>query len=392
MDNQEISDFERELNALFEDYKAEMACFLDEIEILRDRVNRLPDTVASAHDEFEKMTGLTSKDAVFVIFATILQIVRQELVNKYKDRLKDDKAAKPFNEGREKSTHRMYRYYASIEEIKTNPVPFDTMQKEFNVKDSCDNPNLNGVNHRYKTLGHDPLLGWIFGTFNIMTNTLTMTEGGFLLKSYHVHTGEANNGIAFYGVDKMDGVASTYVIFESVIQRINKEGKNGGWQALGAALAKEATHLLSDARTAKSLPLPIVSWLSPNLSELFNICGVDTYSLTAKSTEAIFAELINIIISKLHMCCYKAERDGDKDLYRVRNMKIVTVSGELAIYCSSLSTLVRAYMGDASTAVKFDYGGTLVALNNILNNPLKIAEIKHEYVLNKTLNSLRNNE
>ena len=31
-------------------------------------------------------------------------------------------------------------------------------------------------NHRVHTLGHDPILGWIFGTGNIMTCTITLSK------------------------------------------------------------------------------------------------------------------------------------------------------------------------------------------------------------------------
>lgn len=33
-----------------------------------------------------------------------------------------------------------------------------------------------GANHRFATLGHDPILGLIFGTANIMTNTITTVK------------------------------------------------------------------------------------------------------------------------------------------------------------------------------------------------------------------------
>lgn len=33
-----------------------------------------------------------------------------------------------------------------------------------------------GFTHRAKTLGHDHILGWIFGTMNIATSTITVLE------------------------------------------------------------------------------------------------------------------------------------------------------------------------------------------------------------------------
>lgn len=34
--------------------------------------------------------------------------------------------------------------------------------------------NMGGAYHRLYTLGHDPVLGWIFGTANILADTITL--------------------------------------------------------------------------------------------------------------------------------------------------------------------------------------------------------------------------
>lgn len=35
---------------------------------------------------------------------------------------------------------------------------------------------LGAVNHRVKTLGHDPIAGWIFGPVNILSDSLMRTD------------------------------------------------------------------------------------------------------------------------------------------------------------------------------------------------------------------------
>lgn len=54
-------------------------------------------------------------------------------------------------------------------EILTGSVPYDAIKTGAHVSGT----GLSGTTHRYRTLGHDPILGWIFGTANILTNSLT---------------------------------------------------------------------------------------------------------------------------------------------------------------------------------------------------------------------------
>ena len=80
-------------------------------------------------------------------------------------------------------------------------------------------------------------------------------------------------------------------------------------KALGLALAKEAAHLASDIRTAKSLPLPFLSWISPKASQILNYAGIDSLSIGLVASEAFFAALINWIIATLHSWCYRPDVD-----------------------------------------------------------------------------------
>ena len=368
--------------------KDELKIVRAKVDALKEKVETLPQENNRLEAEFEELTKLTKKDDAFLVFASSLQVIRQLLTSKLKNR-KSDKEAEKDIKGNEKnySNRSNEKYYASIEEIRTNPVPFDCIQKEPELKRSSEFPKLSGFNHRYKALGHDPLLGLIVGTVNIMTKTITVTEGGKSIKTYHVHTGVGirtstdafgNVNVSPYKIDKISDVASTIVAFEKVAQRINQEGKQG-WAALGAALGKEVIHLLSDIRTEKSLPLPGLSLISPNLPRLMNFAGIDMYSFSMFTLDAVVANIINFIIVKLHELCYDPEIDGTPDVYEVRTRKILMYSGEIALVSSTVQTAVRAYLGDASALRKFDFGGSLITLSNLWNSPLEIARIKHEY-------------
>ena len=93
----------------------------------------------------------------------------------------DDKTAAKNTKGHNvEHSNRVHRLYnPSINEIITNPVPFDAIYggKDYGLGIG------GGFTHRAKTIGHDPLLGWIFGTMNIATSTVTVSDG---LQSFHV--------------------------------------------------------------------------------------------------------------------------------------------------------------------------------------------------------------
>ena len=76
--------------------------------------------------QFEEKTGLTKIDVTFLFFAVALQIARQYLVTKFPNRLNDQEAANNTFGHKEEHSDRTHRLYnPSLEEIITNPVPFD---------------------------------------------------------------------------------------------------------------------------------------------------------------------------------------------------------------------------------------------------------------------------
>ena len=65
-------------------------------------------------------------------------------------------------------------------EVIESGVPYDTIKGTAAL-----GLGIGGTNHRCKTLGHDPILGWVFGTANILTNTMTLSD----LRTYRVEKG-----------------------------------------------------------------------------------------------------------------------------------------------------------------------------------------------------------
>lgn len=356
---------------------------------LEDKVNKLPDFVERTYEAFESYTTLTRGDMGFLMLAVALQSARQVLMNIYKERLSDKEASKKTLGHKEEHSNRSERrYYASIEDIVSNPVPFDSVQKEDVVKRN-QNPKLSGMNHRYKALGHDPYLGFIFGTANIMTSTITITEGGFCLSSYHVHSGtNVSKSGTPYKIDKLSAKANTSLIFEKIYERILTEKKEG-YKALIHALWKEWVHLHSDIRTKKSLPLPLMGIVSPNITRILGYLEIDYLTIKIVEKEYALSAFVDLIIRILYGFCYDEEKDVSQELYRIRRLKILKYANEIATTSSAIQTWVRMACGDITSAKYFDFGGAINTLYRTFTTPIKIAEIQHEYLLSQEINYLK---
>lgn len=351
-------------------------------------IDELPLVIAEFDAEFEELTSITKKDYAFLVFASTLQISRQLLTSILKNRLTDKESAKqtPFHT-EEHSDRRTRKYYATKEEIVSNPVPFDAIRKTETVKNNG-NPKLNGFNHRYTAIGHDPLLGLVFGTANIMTKTITVAKGGFAFDTYHVGTGIASNGFSEYKVDMLTNQASTSLMFEHIYSRIKSEGKDG-WETVCYAIGKELVHLMSDVRTSKSLPLPIISAISPDVSRILNLCGIDALSVTTLTIDLFVSKFINMIIAYAHALCYNPATDGPIETYEVRTKNIIYYSSMISLTSTTVQTIYRAYMGDPSAIAKFDFGGSINALQMIWNTPFVISDMKSEYIRNRVVEHLK---
>lgn len=170
------------------------------------RVSICENTTQILDDATTEFNGLTSilnkKDIPFFIFSILLQCGVKYYIKVLRE-MSDKELAqkKPFHRD-EKSDRLGNTYYASREEIISNPVPFDAIQKERNNKWYKDNgqivPGFSGFNHRATALGHDPLLGLVIGTANIMTSTITRND----FVSWHIntilHSRTAKNGREYF--------------------------------------------------------------------------------------------------------------------------------------------------------------------------------------------------
>ncbi|MDO5424494.1 MAG: hypothetical protein Q4F41_12285 [Eubacteriales bacterium] len=355
---------------------------LDSIAISADRTAKIAryseSIIEDIDSQFEKATKLNKTDITFLLLATGLQCIRQYIIGTITQRTDDKTAARKTNGHGDEHSDRSHRLYnPSLDEIITNPVPFDAIfgGKEFDLGIG------GGFTHRAKTVGHDPLLGWIFGTMNIATSTVTVSEG---LRSFHVLTGYASNGAAR---DKISMHADTFKILDSCKRKLLDEGIEGK-EKIGESLKKEAIHLKSDIYSTASLPLPIISTISVKSARDLASYGLDMGNCVKIGSQAAFAILINSLIGMIHGLLYDESIYLSKDLYSVKTRKILSYSNLIASASNVIAVAIAAAVGISSgnpevikKSVNYlDIGGIMVTIYRVISDRNFICAVKKEFL------------
>ncbi|AIQ62437.1 hypothetical protein PSTEL_04260 [Paenibacillus stellifer] len=354
-------------HAINDDVELEDILSAQEFRIAYDDLERI-------NSEFERKVKLRKMDFQFLLIATALQTVRWILTPELGDKINkdermshDDKQIKAevkrqnkeFKRKHLKSENQGGTWEVNRSERKTwmdmvfNSVPYDA------TKGSRDlGINLEGGYHRYKTLGHDPILGWIFGTANIMTDTITL------------------NSFVSYRVRNMtitDEMISLPTLFAEVKDVIDYD-----MHCLPAALFAQGVHLKSDMYTKLGLPIPILGAFSENLSGKLYRGQYDALCLARDAkivgTSATLAIIINMIIGLVHGMFYNKEKDGEREFFEARTRKILMYSNVIASTCNVITVCI------INNPKKLDIGGLLVTISRLFTDVRFIAKLKQEFV------------
>ena len=346
--------------------------------------------------DYEKGSSLHLGDVPFLVFAASLQLLRIYLLPKLQEEFKDrdrlehndpsikqkefeelEKFKKDHSDWKSIKSKKNYRSWQEI--AFTRKVPYDATRHSGNGFNGI---NMHGGLHRVKTLGHDPLLGWIFGTANILTDTISITPEASLgekkLPIPLVYTYNVDMGSNFCWKDKV----STFEMFGNSFESIQEDTHR-----LWAALFAQGLHLASDKYTKVGLPIPFLSLIDSDTAYKIYSKGIDYLGLEeqiqvigriAKSaTTSIF---INDIISCLHTIFYNPEKDGDQRLYSIRTRKIVLLSNLIATTSDIVQTTIRAYNGDETALKNFDFGGFMVTIYRMISDVNFIQEVRDKFV------------
>ena len=290
--------------------------------------------------QFEEQTKLNGVDITFLFFATALQVARQYLLSNTQGRFESDKDGSKYLK---KAIPRQYH------DILLGSVPYDALGS-----------GLSGVNHRYLALGHDPLLGWIFGTLNILTDSVTknnLTPHNFLESYYVIPPSTIAEPV---NIGDLFQHASELTEFD--------------YKLLIASVMKQAMHLGTDAFTKQGLPVPILNNISPDFSSKFR---VDVYGVAKAASMSI---LINMIIAAIHGLFYDKEKYDNRDVYEVKTRKILSYSNLIASTSNIIYVAFSAYSGNVKALHQLDIGGMIVTIYRIINDYNFIRKIKEEFI------------
>lgn len=361
------------------------------MQMIADESARVAEVAANAEqildeidEKFEKYTGLNKLDVSFLFLAVALQVVRQYTLTKFSERLDDQTAANNTIGHGEEHSNRKHKYYnpSLIEicgskklKIPPCPVPFDA------------NIGANGalrggkqMGHRVTAIGHDPILGLVFGTANIATSTLTNKD----LQSYHIYTNDM-------GRDYFRNKANTGLVLSKTKDKLLHEGLEGK-EKVGASLLKEIIHLRSDIYTKNSLPLPIVTVIDAGLAAELAQRGLDMANIVTVGRQMTFSVFINTMISMLHGLFYDESVEYSRRVYEVRTRKILSYSNFIASASNLIYVGANISLGNESAWKRLDIGGLAVTLYRIVTDAQFIRQVKREFIEQEFFAQIRGSE
>ena len=330
------------------------------------------------HEEFSHKTSIVNKtDLMFLGIATALQTTKSLLFGHIAKKFDygnsfnpDDRLAhndksiekehrRANDEFKEKHEKHGHGYWMNI--LYQTP-PYDITRGSPAL-----NRNMEGGYHRIHTLGHDPILGWIFGTANILTDTITFED----FKSNRV-----------IRKPKMmitpESVPFTKIFSES-FEMCKADSLN-----LPAAIFAEGCHLKSDEFTKLGLPVPILETINPDFASKLYKSNYDALcfsrDLKIVGVSAGISIFIDMIIGLVHGLFNKEKIN--KDLYEVRTRKILLISNSIASTSNIIQTVIT------KNPKNLDIGGLLVTLSYLFMDLRFISRIEEEFIrqeLNKDL-------
>ena len=312
---EELSERRRKSNERADKAVQNMDMIINESERVADVAHNASEILDNLDRDFELKTGLQGTDIVFLFIAIGLQCVRIYILNELTKR---EKATKIRNEDgsltlegkidkKEQELLSKYSngiseephdFYAPLSQIIANPkVPYDCTELSERGTDFFQH-----ANHRFATLGHDPLLGIVFGTANILTNTISITKApipGIFTELVEYKVTPMKKGglkigspvIQFSGVNPVQ-LMNTVLMLNACEERIKNDKK-----AVSAALIKQLCHIGTDMFTKAGLQIPGSNLIlsASQVEELTRF--IDSGTVVKAGAGAGFAVLVNSLIS-----------------------------------------------------------------------------------------------
>lgn len=330
--------------------------------------------------KFKKITKLSKKEISLMMVATGLQLLRIYLVNemssiekanhgKKENALKDAQKKILAKFGDDKK-ERISKYYAPLDMIiNSRGVPYDATTYEKGKKLNLFKGVEKGVNHRFATLGHDPLAGLLVGTVNIMTNTITSTRNK-IPSTYHVvYSYNENKYKDPYIAAKP---ASLLVAIDKSLERTQKDLK-----PFVAALIKQLIHIATDTYTPAGIQLPGAS-LVFNENQVEELTKSFSFGDVHKFATSLSLQMfINLIIELIHkLMIIEDGGDIEDNLNMVRTNKIIDYSNSIATTSNVIKSNITGRID------QFDFAGFSSLIVRLFNNINFLYEVEYEFINN----------
>ncbi len=363
-----------------------MTIIENEAERVADVAHNAKEILDNLDEEFEKQTGLNGSDMAFLFFATAMQCARIFLMNKLtqiekagQGNKKEDflhkvqnKVLKNFDDGKQLKPK---KYYAPRNQIIFGRgVPYDVTAygsdkiKELKI--------FKGANHRFATIGHDPIIGLIVGTTNILTNTITCVKTP-IVSTFHVSYDANLIGKTLKIQDpQISSPASTILALKYVTERCLNDTAS-----VVAAVIKQIIHIGTDLYTPMGIQLPAANLILSNKNVEQLTSYISTGDVIKAGASAGLSVLINFLISTVHSLMYDETKYSNRDVYNVKTRKIIMYSNTIAS-ASNIIWVGANMLGGNEAAVKdLDIGGIIITINRLLTDTEFIRKVKEEFVL-----------
>ena len=256
--NKEFNDLKENLNEI----QKRSENFISINEKRLENFNKLDEIIENIDKEFAEKTGiLNKKDQTFLWTAVALQTLRWYLLEyNFGEWTIDKDSREKASEGGKREADKRKNYLNENEDNNKNSnnfipwtdyfknaVPYDAMKDDESNMEGVKNIIIEGVTafgknlspskHHSATLGHDPILGYFFGTINIMTSTITYNKTLF-----------PTNKVEYPLIKEKVEFLETF--FTSVRAGIDD------YKRIPAALIRQAMHVSSDTFSTMGLPIP----------------------------------------------------------------------------------------------------------------------------------------
>ena len=366
--------------------------------------------ISDINKQFSDKTGIINvKDMAFLWGAVAIQCVRWILIPTFdittltpstadrKDSSsegKKDKTAtgKELDKNKEERDEKKYPDHKHLILL---PVPYDAMKgtEDIVIPGVTEyGKQIYSKNHHSATLGHDPLIGQIIGTANILTRSITFHDSTLTTRKVEILSGR--NQIVVkepsYSIPNM---------LDDLIETLQEDNSR-----IVTALLKENLHLQSDKYTKTGLPIPL---LSANLQQKLLDCKWNSKELEAVLKGAIkgiainflVSLIINTIVGTLHGFCYNEQHDENLKLYSVRTSKLIATSSVIAesinLAAVSAGTIAGVLTENEKLIKKsishLDIGGIIEAIHQIFKSKTIQEEIRREFLEQELFNRFTSN-